>query len=240
MYKLENDLSMKKFTIVLMVVLWSMSVIGQHKIETNNDIEKINDDKYPGVSSFVTGDDDDVEKAWRKYLKDFGKVKERKTYFELTEVTLADTYYESRIFYANMGSGEKVQTVWLGADTTGMSMAEWYTLSEVIQKHVYNFVENYYKDKVQEEIDESIKAEDYNEKQLKKFEKEEDDLKTQLKNNEKELIRLEQAIIDNKKEHEELLEKIEKNKVDQEDTAVSLEKIKKVIELQKEKKEAIK
>ncbi|HTJ52515.1 MAG TPA: hypothetical protein VL443_23810, partial [Cyclobacteriaceae bacterium] len=91
----------------------------------------------------------------------------------------------------------------------------------------------FYRDKIQEQIDESNRALSAVERQQQRFSNQNRDLNMKLEDNKREKIQLEKSLVDNKTEYETLLKKIEKNKKDQDSLITSNEQIKKVIEAQK-------
>jgi hypothetical protein len=125
----------------------------------------------------------------------------------------------------------------------GIRASEWPgntdDLNKDVEKIVYDFGVNFYREKIQKQIDESNTALQAVEKQQQKLLGQNKDLGTRLENNKSEKIQLEKSLENNKMEFEALNRKIEQNKKNQDSVAVAGEQIKKVIEMQKEKQRSV-
>lgn len=229
---------MKKFLSLALLVFIIMPVTGQ-EVEVSEYSAKVLDVRHPGFRTKITGEAGEVEAFLKKELRQLGKLRERNTYFQVSDVTLNGNYFEDRMFYAQLGINENAQTFWIGADTTGLG-ANSEKVLEDLRAYTYDFAINFYKDQVQKEIDESEKAEQYMEKQFNRLNKDSVSLQNKLIANERELIRLQEAIEANKKEHEDLLQSIETNKNDLSEAETNLKGIRKTLSLQRRKKDAIK
>ncbi len=218
---------MKK--LLFLVLLSPVLAWAQPTIEVIEGSAKINGERYPGYKTRITADDKDIEDFLKDHFKELGKTRDRNSYFSLTEATIAEKYHGERFFYAEIVRGSETQTVWMGVDSTGLTSYEWEVLAATMKKFTYDFTVDFYKYEVQNQIEESVKAQSYAEKQHTRLIKESDNLASRLESNEKELIRLQEAIEKNKQEHIDLLSSIETNKVDIDSAAVSLQKIKEVV-----------
>ena len=228
---------MKKFLILILflpVIAWAQPVI-----EVIPGTTKVNGERYPGYKSKIISESKNVEDYLKSHFRSLGKTRERNSYFSLTEATIAEKYHGERFFYAEIIQGSSVQTVWIGADTTDLSLYDWDVMDATLKKWTYDFTVEFYKNEVQEEIDESIKAEQFAEKQHNKLIKESENLANTIQSNEKELIRLQEAIENNKNEHIDLLESIRTNKIEIDSAAVTLDRIRNVVQMLERKKAII-
>ena len=229
---------MKRFLFIFILFTSPMGVSAQHVVVAPS-IVRITNIKCGGYKTALEGTTEQVTEALKKELRNLGKMRERNTYFHITEVKLGGEYFENVNFYAELKPGETKQIVWFGVDSTGMSGDTRDFINGELEKLTYHFGVNFYKGLVQAEIDESSTAEQFTVRKIKRLERELESLKTQLEDNEKELIRLEQEIEANKLQHLVLEQKITDNVADHEESMKSLEKIQKVIEAQRKKQEAI-
>lgn len=228
---------MKKFLILIMFI--PILGIAQPTIEVIAGSTKVNGERYPGYKTRITADDKQLEGFLKDHFRELGKTRERNSYYSLTEATIAEKYHGERFFYAEIVRGSGSHNVWIGADTTGLSSYDWDVMDATLKKFTYDFAVEFYQFQVQEEIDESLKAEQFADRQQTKLQKESEDLANKLSNNEEELIRLQEAIEKNKLEHIELLQNIQTNKVELDSAGVSLEKIRNVVQMLQRKKSAI-
>ena len=229
---------MKKLLTAVFLSFVFLNMFGQ-EIEVKEYNAKILENRYPGFRVRISGNADHVESFLKKTLREAGKMRERNTYFQITDMNLNGNYFEDRNFYAQINSQETFHSVWVGVDTTGLGSSSVALLSD-IENFVYDLGINFYKSEVQQEIDESEKAEQFMLRQQNRLNRDSVSLQNQLQSNEKELIRLQEAIEANKIEHEELLKKIETNHNELDNSIISLDKIRKTLDVQRKKKDKIK
>ncbi|MDH5396564.1 MAG: hypothetical protein OEX02_00350 [Cyclobacteriaceae bacterium] len=230
---------MKKFIVLFasILTLWVSSYA--QVVEVVAATNKILQESYPGFRTEIKADLGDVENMVKIFLRDIGKMRERNSYFQITEATIDGQYFGERSFFAVIKSGREVQNVWFGANLADLTNEDKEQIDKLLEQMTYQFAVDFYKSRIQMEIDESEQAAQYTERKYRKLERDGVDLKNKLEANEKELVRLQEAIQANKLEHEVLLLKIDENKLTADSTVVDLEKIRKVIEMQKSKKEAV-
>jgi hypothetical protein len=115
--------------------------------------------------------------------------------------------------------------------------------AEVVNREIeimlHNFGVNFYREKIQKQIDEAVRAQQAVERQQQRLTNQNKDLNNKLEGNKKEKIKLDQALVDNKLELENLIKRLEKNKFDQDSVNVAGEQIKKVVEMHKEKQRQV-
>lgn len=226
------------FATLISLVLYGFSF--SQAIEIKEDVEKINGERYPGFSTKVSADVYKLENSVKMVLRDLGKMRERNTYFTITDVEIGGIEYGERNFYAEIKRSDAIHTFWFGVDTTAIVSQDWDYLSSSMKSFTYNFVIDFYKSLVQEEIDESLQAESYMVKKQKRLIKNKTDMEDELLKNKEDLIDLQNAIEENKLRHEVLVQKIKDNSFEQDSTLISLEKIRQVIKIKEQKKDSIK
>jgi len=127
----------------------------------------------------------------------------------------------------------------------GLNASEWPTPEQAeqalkdLEKVVYDFGVKFYRDKVQVDIDESVRAQQAAEKQTLRLQNESKNLNSRLEFNQKEKLRLEKALAENKLEYETLLSTIARNKKAQDSVALATDQIKKMVEIHKERQRKV-
>ncbi len=97
----------------------------------------------------------------------------------------------------------------------------------------------FYRDKIQVQIDESVRASNAVDKQQQRTLNENQSLNSKLEYNKREKVRLEKALADNKAEYELLLKKIEQNIKAQDSIKVVSGQVKKVVDMHKERQSKV-
>ena len=170
-------------------------------------------------------------------MKSFGKTKVFATPTMITEAEINSMKYTAPIHMSTRAKGDKV-FVWIGLDHAADS-AQAKSAKKDFEKVVYDFGVKFYRDKIQVNIDESVRAQQTAEKQTLRLQTENKSLNAKLEFNQKEKIRLEKALVDNKLEYETLLLNIEKNKKSQDSVAIATDQIKKMVDLHKERQKKV-
>ncbi|HEY5691703.1 MAG TPA: hypothetical protein VIS49_09620, partial [Cyclobacteriaceae bacterium] len=147
--------------------------------------------------------------------------------------------YPKGIIYADIKDKGENTEVWLGIKEEDWVVNDMGIVRRDLEKEVYRFGIIYYKDKIQEQIDEAQRAHDATTRQSQRLVNQNKDLNIQLGNNEQEKIKLEERLQSNALEHAVLLQKIENNKLAQDSVMSATEQIKKVIELHKDRQRKV-
>lgn len=224
----------KKFW-VLSIFLLAYGVAHTQSISVKKDKEQIKGNSLNGYSIDLTGTAEEVSSSFTKYIKTFAKIKLLSSPMQLSDVQAGGTTYASP-FYAT-ANGRKA---WIG-----LNEKEWTSAEEAdkalasLEKIMYDFGVKFYRDKVQVDIDEAVRAQQAAEKQQQRLVNEDKDLKAQLDFNQKEKIHLEKALADNKLQYETLLMNIDKNKKSQDSVAIATDQIKKMVDVHKERQKKI-
>ena len=224
---------LQKFTLIIFIALLSSSSFGQ-SVKVKKEVAKISNENIEGFAVDLDGTIKGVALSFTKYLKTLGKVKQNGDYVMLTESTLNGKFYGLPI-YGLTKDKDKLTQAWLGIKTNEWSANDAADVSRQLEKIAYNFGVKFYKDKIQEQIDESTHALQAVEKQQQRLLNQKGDLNARLEENKRDKIQLEKSLLDNGIEHENLLKRIDKNKKDQDSVTLANEQIKKIIEMQKEK-----
>ena len=112
-------------------------------------------------------------------------------------------------------------------------------LNKELEKLMKDFGIKFYRDQIQVQIDESLRATQAVEKQQQRLLNENKSLSAKLEDNKREKVQLEKSIENNKVETVTLIKKLEQNKKTQDSVAVADEQIKKVVEMHKERQRKV-
>lgn len=227
-----------KFDLTLLCFLIAAITAYSQKVTTEKESQKVNGDEAQGFATMLEGKKDEVVISWNKFLKEFGKPKGTGV-ISISEPALGGTVYPKGIIYADIrDKGDNTQ-VWLGLKESEWVVNDIEIVKKDLEKEVYRFGIKYYKDKIQAQIDEAIRAHDATTRQSQRLVNQNKDLNMQLGNNEQDKIKLEERLQSNTLEHAVLLQKIENNKLAQDSVKDATEQIKKVIELHKERQRKV-
>lgn len=210
---------MKKTITILLVVL-SITTFAQRKIKVHEEKEKIgNGTNNSLVTSIYESTQDDIEKAWKKLMKDYGaKVNMKKEIFA-DDATIKDLSPNTCDLYAFVRkiSDEEFEIV-VGVDLGGafLSSSEHSSKYKIMEKILKDFA-------IQTSIDAIKEKHKSAQKILDAFSKEKEDL---IKDKE----RLEKQIEDYKSKITDAEKNIEKNGSAQSDKDKEIENQKKVVE----------
>lgn len=224
----------KKF-FALGILLLAGVLAHAQKVTVSSNSERINGKNYEGYSTELTGSLEEVNTALTKYLKTFGKVKVTGNQFQVTEPQVNLTKYVNPFFASSKVKGANV-TVWIGASEESDSTK---SIRGELEKITYNFGVKFYKDKIQVDVDESLRALNAAEKQQQRFVLEAKNLVSRQEMNAKEKVRLEKALVNNTQDSANLVTALAKNKLSQDSVAIATEQIKKMVELHKERQRKV-
>lgn len=233
-----NTMYINKFIFSVFAFAITSFAFGQ-KVTVISHNEKINGDAAEGYATELEGKKEEVETAWSKFLKDFGRPKLGASHTMISNPALGGTAYSTGVIYADVTSKNDNTRVWVGIKEGEWTVNDIGIVKKDLEKEVYRFGVKYYKDKIQAQIDEAQRAFDATTRQSQRLVNQNKDLTIQLGNNEQEKIRLEQQMEKNTFEHAVLLQKIENNKLSQDSVAQAGEQIKRVIEMHKERQQKV-
>jgi len=230
---------MNKF---LSSVLFTLFIISAHcqTVTVLKEKEKVKGESIDVYALTLDGKKDEISSAWNKFLKDIGKLKQSTDPMTVSEPVISGTTYSANVFYADFKkNNETSSTVWAGINPAEWNEAEIGRVKRELEKLVYQFGVNYYRQKVQVQIDETQEALDAVEKQKQRTLNQTKDLTLKLSNSDQEKIQLEKSLEANKLENAALKIKLENNKKAQDSLANVSVQIKKVMESHKEKQRKI-
>lgn len=232
---------MKKL-FLLVAVFFTCNILLAQKInvqETNKTIDDIN---RTGLAVIIDADNKDVDKAWKKRLKDFGKVSSSRNTYTVEGAEIPGVTSNPGMVYSLVDK-EKGGTVvfWaidLGTEfvtSNGRTSGAYSSARQIL----YDFAASVYRDKISEEIEDAEKALGKTTKDYEKVVKEGEDLADDLEDNKEEKLDLEQKLKENAQEKVQLEKDIEQNKKNQQQAKQEVEKMKQAVEVVKKKLDRI-
>jgi hypothetical protein len=174
----------------------------------------------------------EVEASLNKLMKTFGKTKTAGNLVTVREPVIQEKQYNTPVYGVTKQLGTMV-SAWVGLNKDDWSKNDLEVLNKDLEKIVQDFGVNFYREKIQKQIDESVRASQAVERQKQRLTNQSRDLNTKINDNKREKIQLEKSLENNKTELETLTRQLEKNKKDQDSIAVAGDQIKKVIEMHK-------
>jgi hypothetical protein len=208
-------MAMNKFSVFGISMLLSLGVAGQ-TVSVKTQDEAIDGAKV-----------DNVQVAWVKFLRDYGKVRQGDHITVLDPVINGLTFAKHTI-HANATEKGDNTIVWLGIKPGDWESSDVSRINHELEKMVKQFGLKYYRDKIQVQIDEAQQATDAVEKQKLRMLNQGKDLANSLINNGKQKVDLEKAIEANKLEKMVLEVKIANNKKAQDSLLHAGEQIQKM------------
>jgi len=214
----------------------SMPLAGQ-TVKARKDESRVKGENLSGHAVDLEGSAEDVGSAFTKFIKALGKTKQSEGVITLSESTINGAVYRNPVYAVTKSKGN-ITTAWLG-----IRKAEWAdgadAMNGELEKVIKEFGVQYYKDKIQGQIDESNRAAQAVDKQKQRLVTQNRDLNVKLEDNKREKLQLEKAIEKNKLEHEMLLKKIARNKHDQDSVTIAGDQVKKMVDAHKERQKKV-
>ena len=228
-------ITVKKFFALGIFMLIGVLAYAQ-KVTVSGSAERINGKNCEGYSTELTGSSlEEVNAALTKYLKTFGKVKATGNQFQVSEAQVNLTKYVNPFFASCKAKSGNI-VVWMGASDESDSAK---SIRSELEKLVYNFGVKFYKDKIQADVDEALRAQNAAEKQQQRLILERKNLASRQEMNAKDKLRLEKALLNNKLDSAKFVTAIAKNKISQDSLAIATEQIKKMVEAHKERQRKV-
>jgi hypothetical protein len=150
---------MLKRTIVFLLFVSITNTLVAQSYSIKNESQRINNKKYPGVSSLVEGDFNDVEEFWADYVKDHGKVRRKRNYSQVTVFSVKDLTVDTITYVTRVSvvTDDSLGLIWL-APLGEFSDSDLKSLNTDIEKILKIATRGYYISVVQEDIDQSEEA----------------------------------------------------------------------------------
>ncbi|MFN7490414.1 MAG: hypothetical protein ACK5QK_11850, partial [Chryseotalea sp.] len=181
---------------------------------------------------------DEVQNSLQRYLKTFGRVKTQDDVLVVNEPTINGQLYKTPLVgYAKGGTAQA--TAWIGLQATSKNKDSVERAAKPLEFLVKTFGVNFYRYKIQAQIDEAQRAVEAVEKQQQRTLSEQKTLNQKVVNNTNEFVQLTKALQSNRADSVLLQQKLVFNKKAQDSLVLVLDKVKKAVEFQKEKQRKV-
>ncbi len=223
----------KKFFVTLALLLVVAHAPAQ-TVTVKKSKATVKGESMEGYSVNLDGTLQDVSVAFFRFLKTMGKAKQAE-YITLNEASINGVSYAQPLYGVTTQDGG-MASAWIG---TSSSAGNTEDQMKELEKVMKDFGVKFYRDKIQQQIDESEKARQTVEKQQQRLVNENKALKNKLESNKRQKANLEKAIQDNEAEYITLLKRIDDNNKAQDSVAVAAEQIRKVVDAHTEKQKNV-
>jgi hypothetical protein len=229
---------MKRFFVLCLLPI-VFSVAHAQTVVVNKSDDRIKGESIAGFSVVLEGKQEDIKTAWLRFLKEVGKVKNMGNYWTISQPVLNGTSYPMGVVYATATGSEQKQKVWIGAKEGDWEADKMSDVMKDLESTAHRFGVQFYRDQIQQQINEAQKAVDAVEKQQQRLLNQSKSLNQKLADNDIEKIKLEKALEANKLENLALLTQIENNKKAQDSVAQAAVQIKKVVEAHQQRQNKV-
>ena len=144
------------FTICLGLLL-SVGVQGQN-YDIKKETQRINNKKVDGVSSLVEAELEKVEEYWIDYIRDNGKARRKRNYYQLNEFSIEDLAVDTLTYVTRVEASGNNGIIWLAPFDNKLTADEVTKLNDDLEKILKMATRGYYVSEVQEKIDEAEAA----------------------------------------------------------------------------------
>lgn len=149
---------MFKQTIVLIIAVVGFQGLAAQTYIIKEETQRINNVKYPGVSSLVNGDFDIVEDFWLDYIKDYGKVRRKRNYYQITNFAVKTWTNDTVTYATRVDAKDSLGLIWLAPFGLEFNEDELKTMNADLSKILKLATRGYYVSRVQKKIDQSEDA----------------------------------------------------------------------------------
>lgn len=232
---------MKKFLILPFFLFVICIAYAQPRISVEEEQQEFNKVLRTGMSTYVELDEKDTYKAWKKLMKDYGKVSTSRGGEITVEEAVVPTISKDPVkIYSIVKETKRGIMVWWAIDMGTKYITQGDREYSGAKEVLYDFAVNRYKEDIQEQIEDAQDAIDDAKKDFDKVKDDHEDLKDDLKDNIKEKKELEQELENNARKKVQLENDLEQNKKDLESAEENVEKMEKALELIRQKMKNIK
>jgi hypothetical protein len=224
----------KQKNVLCFCLLFISIAVSAQTIKVKKETARVKGEYADGFEVELAGTSEEAESALTKFMKTLGKTKQADNTIVVNEPVIQGRAYTSPVYGQSKQLGNIV-SAWVGIRTKDWSEADAKAISQDLEKMLKDFGVSFHREKIQKQIDESIRASQTVERQQQKLGNQNRDLNSKIEDNKREKIQLEKSLVNNKTELEMLIKKLEKNKKDQDSVKVAGEQIKKAIEIHRDR-----
>lgn len=225
---------MRKLLLITFSVFMMQSLLAQ-KVTVSEMSQKVNKINRTGMGMLLDINSKDVENAFKKKLKDYGKVDKEGDYMIVHPAQVSSVSSKPVKITAKVQSQGKQTLVWWAIDLGDKYVTSGGTGYKAAEKILHDFGIEMYLEDINEQIKDAEDALEKVVKQQDKTIKEGENLQDDLKDNAKEKEDLESALKKNAQDKIDIQEDIQQNKKDQEAMTKEVSEAKKAVEIVKAK-----
>jgi len=209
--------------------------ISAQSVQVKKEKARVDGENSSGYQVALMAPEEEVKNSLSKYLKALGKTKISGDYITMAEPVIGGKKYTTSL-YATTKQNGNATTAWFGVPS---GTGEESSLDGDLQNMVHDFGVTFHREKIQMQVDESLRALQTVEKQQIRLVNQHKDLISKIESNKREKVHLEKLLVENKLELEDLTKKLEANAKAQDSVAIANVQIKKVVEMHKEKQQKV-
>lgn len=226
---------MKAFKRFFLIVALVPIVTYAQKVTVKKENSRVDGENIPGYQVALASTQAEVQNSLSRYLKTIGKTKQNDDVITISEPLIEGKKYTTSLYSITKQIGNNT-AVWIGVNSES---GEETSLNQDLEKLVYDFGVAFYREKIQIQIDESLRALQTVEKQQARLINQNKDLNNKVESNKREKIELEKSLVNNKTDLEDLTKKLQANIKAQDSVAIATEQIRKVVEMHKERQQKV-
>jgi hypothetical protein len=223
--------AMKKFVLIPFLLISVLS-FGQ-TVVVKKEKQKIKNDNIYSFATTLDASTTEVNSALLKFLKGYGKPKQQEEAIVLAECIVSGQAYTKPLYGSTRQAGAVTQA-WIG-----VNLKEWAADSAMIvsrlEAMVKEFGVNFYRDKIQVQIDEAQRAVDIVNRQQQRTLNEQQNIQQKIESNKKEYQQLLRDIQKNRADSAALVIRMNQNKAGTDSLRVVSDKVKQALVFQKER-----
>jgi uncharacterized protein YfkK (UPF0435 family) len=148
---------MKTLFCICLGILLSSGLAAQN-YTIKNETQRINNKKHAGVSSVVEASLEEVEPYWIDYIKDHGKARRKRNYYQVTEFNVNDLGVDSLTYGTRVEASGEYGLIWIAPLDNDLSEEEIAGLNSDLEKILKMATRGYYVSEVQKKIDQAEAA----------------------------------------------------------------------------------
>jgi hypothetical protein len=207
-------------------------------VKVKKEQTRVKNDYADGFEVELPGTYEEIDEALEKLMKTLGKTKESEGQYAVAEPAIVGRTYTAPVYGSTKQVGNII-SAWIGLKKSEWKDSDADNISKALESMINDFGVKFHRDKIQKQIDESLRAAQAVERQTQKLSNQNKSLNSKIENNKQEKINLEKSIVSNKIELETLTKQLAKNRKDQDSVAVAGQQIQKVIDMHRERQRKV-
>lgn len=219
---------------IVLVALLPFGAFAQ-SVVAKKQASSVEGENMPGYQVSFVAAEGEVRASLTKFLKGLGRTRQSGDYITITEPVIGGKKYAQTLYAIIRPFGNSV-SAWIGMQA---GAGDESSLDRDLEKLAYDFGVTFHREKIQAQIDESLRALQAVEKQQSRLVNQNEDLNHKIESNKREKVELEKSLINNKIELDDLTKKLMANDKAQDSVAVAADQIRKVIEMHQERQRKV-